>query len=126
MDGPQQQQEPPWAAQVVLSVTGLPKADRAAIQELVERAGGRYDAAPGRPLPPLPPPTASCRPRQLYQECGLQLRPARTTALCRYSPNLSRRCTHLAVPGGVSERSEKLHSALRNRHKWGLHIVDLR
>lgn len=46
--------------------------------------------------------------------------------LCRYSPNLSRRCTHLAVPGGVNVRSEKLHSALRNRHKWGLHIVDLR
>ncbi|PRW59970.1 BRCT domain DNA repair [Chlorella sorokiniana] len=84
MEGPQPQREPPWAAEIVLSLTGVPKAERATIQELVERSGGRY------------------------------------------SPNLSRRCTHLAVPGGVSERSEKLHSALRNRHKWGLHIVDLR
>lgn len=52
----------------------------------------------------------------------------------RYSPNLSRRCTHLAVPGGAQAAagaggggsSEKLRIAWRNRHKWGLEIVDLR
>jgi hypothetical protein len=40
----------------------------------------------------------------------------------RYSPNLSRRCTHLLVarhaPG-----SDKLASAMRNREKWGLKLV---
>lgn len=50
---------------------------------------------------------------------------------CRYSPNLSRRCTHLALPSGEAGApptapSEKLLSGLRNRSKWGLHIVDLR
>ncbi|PSC76077.1 hypothetical protein C2E20_0748 [Micractinium conductrix] len=49
----------------------------------------------------------------------------------RYSPNLSRRCTHLALPSGEAGApptapSEKLLSGLRNRSKWGLHIVDLR
>lgn len=52
-----------------------------------------------------------------------------------YSPNLSRRCTHLALyddsgsgssggpqPGACSD---KLRIALRNRAKWGLHIVQL-
>ncbi|KAL4458919.1 hypothetical protein ABPG75_013784 [Micractinium tetrahymenae] len=51
-----------------------------------------------------------------------------------YSPNLSRRCTHLAVhaqpgskgaaPSGGAACSEKLRIAVRDRAKWGLHIVD--
>lgn len=46
---------------------------------------------------------------------------------CRYSPNLSRRCTHLLVSShaGAAAPSEKLSSALRNRHKWGLHLVSM-
>ena len=52
------------------------------------------------------------------------------TTVGRYSPTLSRRCTHLAVPGGTASAaatcSDKLRSAWRNRHKWGLQIVDLR
>lgn len=41
MEALERQQGPPWAAHVVLSVTGVPKAERTAIQALVERAGGR-------------------------------------------------------------------------------------
>lgn len=48
---------------------------------------------------------------------------------CRYSPNLSRRCTHLAVPRSALKAgaacSHKLRSALRHEGQWGLHIVDL-
>ncbi len=66
MDGPQRQEEP-WAAQVVLSVTGVPKAERAAIQELVERAGGRSGCHPSSQPPFLAaaaaaaPTAAACR-----------------------------------------------------------------
>lgn len=45
---------------------------------------------------------------------------------CSYSPQLSRRCTHLAAPASTQPHSsEKLHSAKRNQQKWGLRIVTL-
>lgn len=63
---------------------------------------------------------------------------AHTLPICRYSPNLSRRCTHLAVYGQQGSAraakpqqsrsghcSEKLCTAVRNRAKWGLCIVDI-
>lgn len=48
---------------------------------------------------------------------------------CRYSPNLSQRCTHLAVPRAALKPrgtcSHKLQSAVRHERQWALHIVDL-
>ena len=42
---------------------------------------------------------------------------------CRYSPNLSRRCTPLLVAQNAPA-SDKLASAIRNQHKWGLKLVN--
>lgn len=72
-----------------------------------------------------------------YDSCGAARCSSPPSHACSYSPNLSRRCTHLAVPvsallppagggGGGGAVSDKLRSALRNRHKWGLEVVDLR
>jgi hypothetical protein len=77
-------------------------------------------------------PTARCCCRQLFSCLPLAVR-VRPLCLhpspCRYSPNLSRRCTHLAVPRSALKAgaacSHKLRSALRHEGQWGLHIVDL-
>ena len=42
MAAPERAEPPMWAAGVTLSLTGVPKAERAAIQQLLEGAGGRY------------------------------------------------------------------------------------
>lgn len=90
---------------------------------------------PVPPLPPLPrqlrPPHDSCSRAHgtlLHVPFSLCACPSIPAAPCSYSPNLSRRCTHLAVPagGGSAAASDKLRAAVRNQRKWGLRIVDLR
>ncbi|KAK9908407.1 hypothetical protein WJX75_007456 [Coccomyxa subellipsoidea] len=42
----------------------------------------------------------------------------------RYTPSLSRRCTHLVVSHAAdTATSKKLALALHNKAKWGTHIV---
>ena len=93
----------------------------------------QHHPPPPPPLPPPPPDSqlpaltaarASCLPASCLPARGRSSIPHLPRR--SYSPNLSRRCTHLAVLADVSECSDKLHSALRNQHKWGLHIVELR
>ncbi len=138
-----------WAAGLLVSVTGAPKELRTTLQELVESAGGRRVPLSGSDSPChrqlLPVALGAC-----YSQPHRQLPPVALAAsyswMChcnsahrlpirRYSPNLSRRCTHLTVYGQQGSAraaqscsghcSEKLCTAVQNRAKWGLSIVDI-
>ena len=129
-----------WATGVVLSVTGVPREQRAAVQDLVERGNGRC-AVRSCPVPSAAaagaPPTARATAAAADDDSwpDRQLLPA-LLPTCRYSPNLSRRCTHLAVAvssssssgdaGQAGGCSEKLRTAARHQQKWGLELVDFR
>ena len=107
-----------WAQSTVVSVTGLSKEDRIKLRELLAAAGGRS-------VPVLCPSyqhttTSSCNsPRYIVKVPWQQ--PIGTR---RYSPGLSRECTHLvAAPESSPSSSRKLALALQNRRTWRIHIV---
>ncbi len=95
-----------WANGLTITTTGLEKHDKDAIRHDVEAAGGRCD----RTL------MKACLCASLavahsshQQYCPPQLKLARP--LHRYSPNLSKRTTHLVTPEVVASVTEKLAAA---------------
>lgn len=104
-----------WARGLTVTTTGLDKHEKDAIRQDVEDAGGRWG--------PHPPPdlisTCSvcqaphCREQQ-NSHAGDTLDAALLFPSCcssRYSPNLSKRTTHLVTPEVVGSVTQKLAAA---------------
>ena len=100
-----------WAEGLHLTVTGLTKDQRQQVRDVVEAAGGRLVLS-------------LSSSSDSHEECKFCCSTNLRLRLCRYSPNFSRRCTHLIVSAEQSDASQlKLYLASTNKEKWHAQAV---
>lgn len=104
-----------WARGLTVTTTGLDKHEKDAIRQDVEDAGGRWGPYPLTKLSsmcalPARPCTADSS-ATVTQAARCRCPPAAAPAVNRYSPNLSKRTTHLVTPEVVGSVTQKLAAA---------------
>jgi BRCA1 C Terminus (BRCT) domain len=109
-----------WATGVVACATGLTRIQRQQLQQAVTSAGGRYMHKKCQ------------KDRQSLtsrtQLAGMLDRFPITVFVDRYTPELSRQCTHLVTTlqhATAKRPSTKLALAVHNAPKWRTHVVDV-
>ena len=114
-----------WAEGLHLTVTGLNQDQRKQVRNVVEAAGGRYVVCNGcltvlSHIAPL----LYCA-LDAWHDCKfLHSTITNCGHDCRYSPNFSKRCTHLIVSAEQNDASQlKVYLASINRDKWHARAV---